>query len=215
MNSCVELDIVEETKHIVPNILMHSLKIRPMSIYRFIVYVIIFFFFSLSICSADPSTTTRHLMREQASLLDFGLYKLEEFFKDLFARDPYVNPAVDYDLDSNRINIYVWNTGPNRFKTRMETKKWCNDTICKIRTLLAVDCSTLKSLIPTGNSTIYQYFSHEGYIPKNEPSNLGSELDKIVLLAVGAYWGNEKNSKNSKFIRCEVTLLGSEIMCSE
>jgi hypothetical protein len=153
-------------------------------------------------------------MNNSLSLLDFGLYTLEQDINFIGAGDPYVNPYVIYDWDSNRIRIGVWYTG-SKLKTRNEAKNWCSSIICEIRKLLGIDCSTVKSLIPTRNSLVIQYFSHKGYTLGTQPKNLGSEIDKIVEISIGVYWGKNKNSKHSKFLRCEVPLLGTEILCSD
>ena len=94
----------------------------------------------IRICSAEPSSTTRYLMNERTSQLDFGLYKLEDYLQGVGAGDPYVSLSVVFDWNSNRIAIYVWNTDPNKFKTKNEAKDWCKAVICDIRGSLGIDC---------------------------------------------------------------------------
>ena len=183
-----------------------------MAIRRYAVLTLLFLLAVSKSCFAEPSSTTRYLMDEPVSLMDFGLFTLQQHLSTIGDGDPYVNPIIDYDWDLNKIRIYVWHTG-HEFKTRNEAKDWGSSIICEIRKLLGIDCSTVKPLVLTGSSLVFQYFSHRGHKFSAQTKNLGREVDKIVEIVIGAYWGKSEDSKG--FLRCEVPLLGTEIVCSD
>lgn len=177
---------------------------------RYVLFLV--FLASVSICSADPNPATRYLMNEPVSLLDFGLYKLENYFAAIGPNDSYVFSIVRYDWELNRINVYIYNTnGNNEISTKKEAKKWSKNIICRARELLGIDCSSLKSVLGSKKSIIYNYFSHTGFQKSGEPSNLAAELDEIVVLKVQTHWGISRSNP----VHCEVPIFGEKILCTK
>jgi hypothetical protein len=180
-----------------------------------VVFFLVSSFWGIRICSAEQNSTTSYLINEKASMLDFGMYTLRNHLRGhVDALYPGLDLGVSYYPDSNKIDIYTGNSDTEKFKTEQEVKDWCKEIICSIRMKLAIDCSSLKSYLPTGSSWAYLFFSHNGYSPDNQPKNLGTELDKIIKISVGSPLYT-KNMSGYKFIKCEVPLLGSDILCSE
>ncbi|MDM8522176.1 hypothetical protein QUF80_02295 [Desulfococcaceae bacterium HSG8] len=171
--------------------------------------VILFLLAMSELSIAGPDQTTSYLMNESVSLLDFGLYRLEEYFDTIYQKDLYIT-RVNYDWDDNKIIIVVRNTDSGSFGSAREAKEWCRSIICEIKGKLGIDCSTGKPLTLKKNSPLQRFFSHKSYKSKNEPEGLKSEIEMMIKVTVSTYWG-----RNGRFLRCEVPLLGKKILCSE
>jgi hypothetical protein len=162
------------------------------------------------LCIAEPDSTVRYLMNEPASMFDLGMLKLKRDLDD-WLKDPHVNVFVSYDWNTNRIEIKVSDT-KDVYKIKKYARNWCDETICEIKRLLDVNCSTGKPLLPKMGSLLYDYFTHAGYVNKGGPKDPGGKLDNIVNITVGTYWGDGKDRKP---LRCGVPLLGTEVLCSD
>ena len=156
---------------------------------------------------AEPNESANFLINDSVSLLDFGIYKLENeikgFRNDLTIRfQPPHSSFVDYDWDENKIVIVLSYGDPG------------NPPIKEIKSEIKVVVAALKKKFgvgPTGEpfqkggfSSIGDYFSHRGYTKKNMPQNLRREIDNLVEIKIIFYVQNY-----SRYFECRNRLTGN------
>jgi len=148
-------------------------------------------FILLTICVrgavAEPDAAARFLMNDSVSLLDFGIYRLENDIRANRDRltinhKPPDTVFVDYNWDENRIVIglsYGVSGNPPQKEIRPEIK-----TVFEtMRANFGID--------PKGSthrqaaaSRLPEYFSHRAYVSKNRPPALENEIDRMTQLKV-------------------------------
>ena len=158
---------------------------------------------------AEPNESAKFLIHDAVSLMDFGIYKLENDIKglrdDLTIRfQPPHSSFVDYDWDANKIVIVLSYGDPG------------NPPIKELKTEIRSVVATLKKnfgIAPTGEpfqaggfSSVGDYFSHRGYTKKNTPPNLRREIDHLVEIKIIFYVQNY-----SRYFECRNRLVGSSI----
>jgi hypothetical protein len=164
---------------------------------------------------ADPNTTAQFLMDDPVSLLDFGVYKLENEIKVhrkalVIKRQPPHTVFVDYNWEENKIEI------------KLAYGDVGNPPIAEIKREIITILGTLKKILgvsPAGKayhkdgfSSVPEYFSHKGYISKNKPKNVEKEIDQLVEFKVVYYVQNY-----SRYFECKNSLISDsakELTCS-
>lgn len=159
--------------------------------------------------TAEPSDTVKYLMHEPVTMLDYGIHLIG---KSIHSENGFAVGA-HYDWDQNRIiisrNKYL--VGEINTQDRESLKVQCKDIIKKTREYLAIDSSTGKPVLNFKNSSVANYFTHEGYANKNQPESLGEEIDKITVLTSTVWWTNPDIGSLS----CRGPLVGTEIFCDD
>lgn len=171
----------------------------------------------------EPGPTITYLMNEHLTMLDWGMFKLQQRLTELgdnlrspsSKRDsePIINQPpltiINYDWDSNRLKIQVL-LFKEEFKTKQKAENWCTSVIHCIKGDLGIDPKTGKPsrFMISGTSNLLIYFTHIGFQGKLEPEGLGTELDKITEISVSTRY---LEGKEKRVLRCESPLLGTKI----
>jgi len=173
--------------------------------------VVFLLFISVGVSRAEPTPTISYLMNTPVSMLDFGIYKLEEFLDSNFLALAIAKcrpiTEVKYLYSSNRIEIkftYVALKEQSKQLINLDLKNEIASSIKRLKyVFFALDEETGE---PKQGccSSINRFFSHQGYGLKNEPKNLGRELDQITEIYVEFLTPN-------KPYRCKSPLIGDKI----
>jgi hypothetical protein len=160
-----------------------------------------------AICIAEPDTTMRYLIDEPMSMLDFGLYKLNNKLKIAFPKNQI---TAMYLWDENRI---ILNFGillkDEELKSENEAKTESEQFITKIRWLFGIDPKTGRISKLRPYSGLDTYFEHSGYTVKTEPKDLNKKLFNITKITGVAGYRDSNGKRKSLIVRAD--LLGSEI----
>lgn len=115
---------------------------------------------------AGPDETSKYLMNNSPTLLDFGLVRL-----DMRLSSALGNVAVIYDWDNDAIKIVRAGGGDY-------SKDMCLNFIDEVRSNAGYQEGTLWSIL--GNSLFSELFAHMGYFSGDEDKHLDrlEEIDK-------------------------------------
>lgn len=156
--------------------------------------------------SAGPDDTTKELMNESVSLLDWGNLRLQLILN----RRPYSGnfSYVDYDFDANTINIAHL---VERKTTEDEAEKYCHRWFASVREWAGYDSSGELDSERTKYGLFASLYAHNGYIQggdKDHDARL-ADLEKKFRLEVRHPLSSGLLS--SKQMKCTGTLQGLEI----
>jgi hypothetical protein len=122
---------------------------------------------SVSIAAiAGSSPQIKYLIREPASMLDWGLYKLRDTVNALINDDsrlsgiglkPPINVQTTYDFERNRIHIFVSAPLPPSYLIQSKPRETCGQLVRLVQTWMSSD----------GKWT--QSFGHSGYTATHGP----------------------------------------------
>lgn len=165
---------------------------------------------------AEPNESANFLINDSVSLLDFGIYKLEneikEFRNDLTIRfQPPHSSFVDYDWDENKITIVLSYGDPGNPPVK-EIKSEIVSVVAALKKNFGVG-PTGEPFQKGGFSRVGDYFSHRGYTKKNMPQHLKRDIDNMVEIKIIFYVQNY-----SRFFECRNRLVGSsseKITCTD
>lgn len=186
--------------------------------YYLIPIIIIFaVFIGKKNCLSEPSGVTSYLINEPMSLMDWGIYKFDNYVtKRFYDAEKYDSEkdglvSVSYNLDTNKIVIDGMNL-LTPFSTQESAKQWGKNFIKKIKKILRLDPETGQSISPGPSiHETYEIF----FIPaasssrKKVPSNVGIELVKITEITTTAF------TSNNKEIKCKSSLVNQEVYCTD
>jgi hypothetical protein len=135
---------------------------------KYFATVLIAFFIFSGICKAEPDSTIKYLMNEPISMLEWGLFRLEQNLKRT-SREYKAN----YYQDINR--IYIEYMFDNKLQDLHRAKDACKNVFIEIRSAVA-------------SPLIFNHsFSHSmHYKFKNEPTDLAEKLMAITEIYVVA-----------------------------
>jgi hypothetical protein len=158
---------------------------------------------------AEPNETSTFLINDPISLLDFGMYKLENDIKsyrdDLpIKHQPPYSVFVDYDWDENKIFIVLSYGTPGN-----PLIKEIKNEIKKVLIILKRNFGVGPKGEPFqkgGFSSISDYFSHRGYTKKNIPQTFKKDIDQLMVFKVVYYVQNY-----SRYFECRNMLVGNSI----
>jgi hypothetical protein len=162
---------------------------------------------------AKPSATVRFLMNDSASMLDWGLFRIEyQLSPDSFGLKPKPRVIAQYEWNSNRILLQLTPDGESEFANAAEAEKWCQSVISMIKERLGINSKNGKP--KTGDSsTLYTFFVHQGYETEGMPEDFGSKMDYLAEIIAQVPVKGPKGEKMS--LRCKAPLLGREVSCTE
>ena len=156
---------------------------------------------------AEPTPAVQYLMNEPVSMLDWGLYRMEEKIKKYFDFPDFPkggNPWVfefNYNWDSNRIMISV---GIVR-ELDSPAKDQCRNVISAIRGYaLGNFWEGVKGDPQKNGSFLAKCFSHSGYTKTDIPEGLLKEIDQIIEIQVAVLDKSIGGSKGIKPIAVEI-----------
>jgi hypothetical protein len=181
-----------------------------------ILIIVFILFIVVGISKAEPTPTISYLMKTPVSMLDFGIFKLEkeldEWADRIFGDARIVNnrplTKVEYLYSSNRIKIKLSYTFTGEKAEKDIQKVDVKSEIIRVlkRLKFLKFGLSLKTQKPVKDycSTIDRFFSHQGYVLKNEPKNLGKELDQITKIYVELWNGKD-------WVKCKSPLIGNKV----
>jgi hypothetical protein len=167
--------------------------------------VVFILFIAVGISKAEPTPTISYLMQTPVSMLDFGIFKLEKFLNEpipnteIYSLKP-VSVKVDYLYDQNRLKILFMYTNKSTIKKikSVDLKRHITRTIKNIKVWrIGMDSLGLRS-------NIVRFFKPDGYVRKNEPKNIGKELDQITEIHIDFL-------SDKEWIKCKSPLIGDKI----
>ncbi|WP_422452204.1 hypothetical protein [Endozoicomonas sp. ALC066] len=163
------------------------------------------------VTNASPSPIVHYLMNEPLTLWDMGIYKMNSDFRIIKDYDgSYItSTSIGYNWEKNNIVIAVSDDNKkNGSKSESDFKEWCVKAVHAVKQHLGISPKNGKPIY-SDHSLIHTYFRHKGYVNNNEPESLGSHLDSITMIT-GLYLPKKESSQ--KMLRCNATLLGTEII---
>lgn len=125
---------------------------------------------------AGPDQTTQHLIGDSASMLDFGILRI-----DLLLQKDNLGFA-NYDWDANRITVQalLFERPPTTSETENDPEKWCAEWVSRVRLTGGINTKTGE---PFGKSSFFaSRFGHEGFSRNSEPDDLLQQIDKLINL---------------------------------
>lgn len=165
-----------------------------------------------------PNQASSYLINEPVSLLDWGMYKTEQFLESVEVDwwsedfDPHVFNQVWYDWDRDRIVIDVQLT----IKAGNPTRAQCASVLRKMveSSLVPFDTRKPRPTINDGVSTWGVAFAHSGYVAGNEPKDLGKKVDDIIEFRaiVSNNWGRNAPLRQ---VECTTKLKEPKVFYSE
>lgn len=132
---------------------------------------------------SEPDPIAKYLIDEPVSLLDFGIFRLNEAMRQTMASEYRAIGSAIYDWSDNKILLRGFSTA-GAIKNNEDAKMQCKKMIDSVRYLLGVSADTGESVFGK-NSMIHQYFQHRGYKTTSEPEDLADHLVKMVEIQVG------------------------------
>jgi hypothetical protein len=159
-----------------------------------------------SIANAEPDVVTKYLMDEPVSMMDFGIFRLDQRVREVMASDHNAIGAARYEWDKNKI-ILTGFSSDKGIKTIQDAQNKCKEMVNSLRFVLGVNADTGKSIFGT-SSMIDQYFSHKGYKTAAEPKGFSENLVKLVdIQGIATTQDGEK-------LECHGPLMGTVIYFS-
>lgn len=165
---------------------------------------------------AEPDATARFLMNDPITLMDFGIYRLENDIKafqnalKIKQQKPHT-VLVDYFWDENRIKI-ILSYGDTLNPPKKEIEIEIGKVVRLLKQKFGVDAAG-KIRHASGYSGIAEYFSHKSYVSQNRPPNLEKDIDKMIEIRVVYYVQNY-----TRYFECRNKLVGEpadKIICSD
>ena len=160
--------------------------------------------------TAEPTPTVSYLMGSPVSLLDWGLSRLEASVHTAFLNEtsqPVIK--VSYDWHSNRIRVFAV-TLYQQFESDAELRQWCQTKLLFMKVGLGVGPDGSSSY-GDSYSIINHLFSHSGYASGDEPSELGSEIARLIEFTVVV----PKPGEDETFVKCRNQLTDAEMLWTD
>lgn len=163
---------------------------------------------------AAPDATATYLMNTPASLMDFGVFKMERELRDYFSDDGK-NPLLvaEYVWDDNRILISISDSGNNKdMNTREKAVLRCQSFVRKVRDALMVSGKTGRLIHPV-HSLSSRFFSHEGKAHQRAPQGMANDIERMIRIK-GSVLISLPGGKYDR-VQCEAPLLGTEVFVAQ
>ena len=156
---------------------------------------------------AEPTPTVSRLMEANVSMLDWGVYRTQEYMNsqlETFTGRGSSPVFGTYDWDSNRIIFRIDDLTRDE-EDDSARRSWCEFLLSQARSTLGVDPRSGK---PMGGShgVCAEFFSHIGYTTQDAQSDLGEQLDRIVTFEINVGSGGMAPD----YLRCTAPLLGTD-----
>lgn len=153
---------------------------------------------------AAPSPEIRYLIRQPASMLDLGLYKLRDTVSALVNDDsrlsgiglkPPIAVQTDYDFERNEIHIYIGAPLPPSYLMQSKPRDTCGQLVRLVQTWMISDRKWIQS------------FTHSGYTAsKGADAAVKAKLPGMIV--IDAVVGSDFTAKTES---CSGTLANPEV----
>lgn len=166
---------------------------------------------------AEPSKTTKYLMNDSLSMLEWGIFKIDnvlntEKYPEL---DSVTRNSFDttYDWDSNELTIKAVVYPSYEKLKKIGNKEACRLVLSSLKTRFGYHFRDSK----VNFLSIANYFKHKGFYKREEPDTFSKDIEKMTRLTVKIY-SSETNKPNfdrqsectSKFLESEVYFVDKE-----
>ena len=170
--------------------------------------------------SAEPDSTMRRLMNEPMSMLDWGVYRMEQHLAKheefMALRSTRVLPHksgysvtshVEYDFSDNAINIKPMVHGIPDGTTEKQRKRICSEFIQRARGAFGYGEYAFSK------GYISEFFKHAGYSVGEEFSDIEERIAKLVVIKTVTSNYPSKNHKSSELgvTWCVGSLLSDDV----
>lgn len=186
-----------------------------------VVFSLVVTVLSIGKVEAGPDSTATYLMNEPVSMLDWGCYRLAERLTDsLEAKSALIPNYENSELSLvNEVKKIILNApiyvNYSYESNKIVIKKHDNDSFYPIRQnnqIMPIEERAkfwINEIKLNVHSPLYSFFSHNGFIGKEQPNDLQSALVNMVEIKV------LKISKNGLETVCKSELNNKEIFCND
>ena len=168
---------------------------------------------------AEPTPTVEYLMGNNVSLLDWGLYQLEDYVHTLLPAQgiveggPTVIVTVEYDWSANRIHIDVLSFH-DEVQAGNEERAWLEAAMHRLKWALGVNADT--GTDDSGEYGMVQhFFGHRGYVQNDEPDDLGRKIADLIDITFTVPKPGSTGLTPGQFVRCRSALTSSELFYAD
>lgn len=154
---------------------------------------------------AGPDKTVERFLNDPVSMLDWGMYRTEQF---LISRNIHLD-SVYYDWDGNRIIISDLHLIP---ALPDDVEGQCKHWVRSVRIAAMVIPDTGK-ILGDGHSTIGRFFRHNGFgrsIDGKFDSDVIPDLEKLIIIR-RVYWIENGEGAYVQGFMCEGGLLSGQV----
>lgn len=166
---------------------------------------------------SEPSNSVAYLMKEPISLLEWGLYRIEDYLNtsQLTDLDLIYKPKahVDYNWNKNLIEIKLILHPKYQSLSKVGSKNYCRSALTDLKEIFGYGYDKEVREI----FGIKRFFEHKGFSKTNEPKNLTEDIETITQLTVYVYANekdepeyNEQSSCTSRMLEEELFFLDNE-----
>jgi len=160
---------------------------------------------------AEPDASTKYIMNEPLSLLEWGLYRLEKAYdkqtwSDLDIRSQYTTARYDWSKNTIYFEIVVYPSFESLQKT--PAQKVCGSVVHQIKSLFGVESGYEFMRDYCGIGT---YFHPQYWENKNSPKTLDSDIEKITNIQVKVMASKNDQAPFKEAASCSSELLQPEI----
>ncbi|HRY28961.1 MAG TPA: hypothetical protein P5079_02870 [Elusimicrobiota bacterium] len=153
---------------------------------------------------AEPSESIKYLMSERMSLFDNGLMRIEEHLYRHLGENWGV--LVNYDWNKNAIFVRVWRDDieeAQKTKDSPTPKDMATRAIGEVKKFCGYN-EDGKLINPDTGGLIGSYFSHRGYVSKQEPKSIVADVNGIVEITAAVQGKKERIEGKTKLTEKKV-----------
>ncbi len=161
-----------------------------------------------AVALGEPTETTKYLMSEPMSLMDWGIYQASKKMESLkdhniaFFSTHYMGGYAQYDWDENKITLIGMFLGNG-------TQDECKENLSKLKGAFADFTLDEKEQRKVAEGVLNGLFSHKsGYQRKDRPSDVGKQLIHITIVEVHII---NKFDYEQSDVKCKSTFKSSEL----
>ncbi len=167
---------------------------------------------------AEPTLAIKALMDDSVSMLDWGIFKLENMLNSSFLAEKFnISIKVYYVWNSNRLIIYADSSLSQTDQKKMseqEGKEWCKNVVKGIKFSVGIDPNTVGGRGFKGSSYLSVFFSHVGFSRTDTATEkIAEELDNITEIRVLLL--SDRLVEDVGILICVAPLRGTRIMFEE
>jgi hypothetical protein len=170
------------------------------------------FLLVFSTCSpygyAEPSSVVEYLMDDPVTMLDWGLYRVEERTSSMqFKNLVNSNSFAYYSWNKNRITVGFGVYPSNGSLPANLAEETCEAVTMEVRNRFGTN--TKKSFREVVG--IAKFFDHAGFEHNDKPAKFMQEIENITNINVAVFASKMDSLDGSPAVRCESPLMGQEI----
>ena len=170
--------------------------------------IILMFVLSFNV-NAEPSNVTNYLMNQNLSMMDWGLYRLQNMLKINYPISRGNSIHADYDWKTDKIEI-IGNISVDE-KSIDKNKKTCKKRVNLLRSTLGYYKQSESKYKYIELYGIHNFFISQSFKPTNLPKNFNMHIPNITYIKVKV----RVNTDYNLTVSCEGELLSTKVLFSE